>query len=162
MAVQVGGPSGRMIGEAEFDKTICYDDVATGGSFMVFNSKRDVIDIALQYTAFFAEESCGYCTPCRVGNELMLKYLKAVQEGKAEAGDLELMKDLGETMTIASRCGLGQTAANPALTSMASFPEAYKAKIVPDPEDGSKPTFDLAGALKIAEGIAGRKSSFAH
>ena len=106
---------------------------------MVFNSKRDVIDIALQYTAFFAEESCGYCTPCRVGNELMLKYLKAVQEGKAEAGDLELMKNLGETMTVASRCGLGQTAANPALTSMASFPEAYQAKVIPDPADGSNP-----------------------
>ena len=66
-AVQIGGPSGRMIGPADFDRTICYDDLATGGAMVVFGPGRNPIEIARMYMEFFEDESCGYCTPCRVG-----------------------------------------------------------------------------------------------
>ncbi|MCP3962431.1 MAG: NADH:ubiquinone oxidoreductase, partial [bacterium] len=67
-AVQVGGPSGQMVGAEHLDHTICFDDLATGGALMVFNSRRNVVKIASEYMRFFIHESCGYCTPCRVGN----------------------------------------------------------------------------------------------
>ena len=62
---------------------------------------------------FFIEESCGYCTPCRVGNVLLKNYLEKVMQGKGEAADLDLLQELGDVVKIASRCGLGQTSPNP-------------------------------------------------
>ncbi len=159
-AVQIGGPSGRLIGPDDYEKKICYDDMATGGSFMVFHSKRDVLQVVTKFTEFFEDESCGYCTPCRVGNVLMLRKLEELIDGECQAEDLDYLRDLGATMKAASRCGLGQTAANPVLTSLESFPEVYEAKLRKD-ESALRPTFDLQGALAEAEAIAGRPSSFA-
>ncbi|HQL54366.1 MAG TPA: NAD(P)H-dependent oxidoreductase subunit E, partial [Phycisphaerae bacterium] len=67
LAVQVGGASGQMVAREEFNRTICYDDLATGGSVMVFGPERNVLEVAQKFMEFFIEESCGYCTPCRVG-----------------------------------------------------------------------------------------------
>ena len=80
---------------AEFDRTICYDDLSTGGSIMVFGPGRDVVEVATEFMRFFADESCGYCTPCRVGNVLMLKKLEEILAGKGEAADLEYLTQLG-------------------------------------------------------------------
>jgi len=156
-AVQVGGPSGQMVGEADFDRTISYDDLATGGSVMVFNSTRDVLSVVRKFMEFFVEESCGFCTPCRVGNVLLLERIEDIMAGNGEPSDVEYLEDLGRTIKVASRCGLGQTSANPVLTTLKNFRGVYEAKVA-EAEAGMVPTFDIKAALSTAEGIAGRSS----
>jgi len=158
-AVQVGGPSGQMVGPDSFDRTICYDDLATGGSIMVFGPDRDPLDIAHQFLDFFIEEACGYCTPCRVGNVLLKERLGKILGGLGAAGDLDYLKTLGETVKLASRCGLGQTSANPVLSTLANFPEEYERRIRSADDDAALlPGFDIRQALAASEAIAGRKS----
>lgn len=159
-AIQVGGPSGQLLGPASFDKTISYDDVATGGSFMVFNSRRDILKIVRKFTEFFEEETCGYCTPCRVGCTLLGEFLDKFLAGKAETGDMDKLRELGDTIKFASRCGLGQTASHPVLSSLTNFPAAYEAKTAPAPDTAFQPTFDIRAALAPAEEIAGRESVY--
>ena len=156
-AVQVGGPSGQLVAENQFDRAICYDDLATGGSIVVFGKSRDVLAIADYYMDFFIEESCGYCTPCRVGNVLLKKRLEKLMHGKGEPADLDYLVDLGTKVKAASRCGLGQTSPNPILTSIKNFPDEY-AKHVEEETQGFVPTFILSEAVSQAEGLAGRKS----
>ncbi len=83
-AVQVGGPSGSMIGPKEFGRSICFEDLATGGSLMIFGPQRNLLQIAQRFLEFFVEESCGYCTPCRVGNVLLKDRLARINSGKDE------------------------------------------------------------------------------
>ncbi len=156
-AVQVGGPSGQMIAPKEFGRKICYDDLATGGAIVVFNAGRDVLDVAEYYMDFFIEESCGYCTPCRVGNVLLKQGLAKVRAGKALAADLDALQQLGETVKTASRCGLGQTSPNPVLTTLANFRPAYEARLTEAP-DGLQPSFDIQAALAGSKDIQGRAS----
>jgi [NiFe] hydrogenase diaphorase moiety small subunit len=119
-AVQVGGPSGQMVGPDEFDRKICFDDLATGGSIMVFGPERDVLEVAHAFMEFFVEESCGYCTPCRVGNVLLKQRLEKIIAGRGEPRPRDL-EELGETIKTTSRCGLGQTSPNPVLTTLKNF-----------------------------------------
>ncbi|MGB9624658.1 MAG: NADH-ubiquinone oxidoreductase-F iron-sulfur binding region domain-containing protein, partial [Phycisphaerae bacterium] len=156
-AVQVGGPSGQMVGPKDFGRIICYDDLATGGSIMVFGPDRNVLKIAEQFMEFFIDESCGYCTPCRVGNVLLKERLARILAGKGEPADLEYLQDLGETIKTTSRCGLGQTSANPVLTTLKNFRPVYEALLRPN-VDGLQPTFELHAAVSDAERIAGRAS----
>ncbi|MBN2431688.1 MAG: NAD(P)H-dependent oxidoreductase subunit E [Acidobacteria bacterium] len=153
-AVQIGGPSGQLIGRADFQRTICFDDLATGGAVMIFDEDRDVLEIVQAFMDFFVHESCGYCTPCRVGNVLLKKKLEEIRAGKGEPSDLEYLKSLGETIKATSRCGLGQTSPNPILTSMAHFPDAYL-KLLHEDKQGYQPTFDLDEAVATAARIAG-------
>ena len=159
--VQVGGPSGQTVAPADFGRKICYDDLATGGSIMVFGPQRNVLAIAGKFLDFFIEESCGYCTPCRVGNVLLKERLARVLDGKGEASDLQYLQELGESVKLASRCGLGQTSANPVLTTLKSFRSAYEALLI-EAEDGMQPAFDLQAALGAASAIAGRESVHFH
>ena len=122
-AVLIGGPSGQIIGQNDYNRTICYDDLATGGAVVVFGPERNMIDIAAQYMEFFVEESCGYCTPCRVGNVLLKKYLDKILEGYGEPEDLDILQQLGESIKLTSRCGMGQTSPNPVLTTSEKFPQ---------------------------------------
>lgn len=156
-AVLVGGPSGQIIGPNEFHRTICYDDLATGGAVVIFGPERDMVDIAKQYMGFFVEESCGYCTPCRVGNVLLEKFLHKILAGKGEPEDLDFLKSLGESIKVTSRCGLGQTSPNPVLTTLKNFRHIYESKVKKSPE-GMQPEFDIKKALVDAETIAKRKS----
>ncbi len=156
-AVQVGGPSGQMVGPDGFGRTICYDDLATGGAVMVFDSTRDILQIVRKFLEFFIEESCGYCTPCRVGNVLLEERIGKILAGKGEPSDLEYLEELGNTIKTASRCGLGQTSPNPVLTTLKSFRPAYEA-LVREATDGLQPTFDINAALAEAKAIAGRDS----
>ncbi len=158
-AVQIGGPSGQLIGEAQFNRTICYDDLATGGSLVIFGQGRKIVEIARQYTEFFIEECCGYCTPCRVGMSLMKRKLDELLAGKGSVADLDYLAELGKTVKLGSRCGLGQTAANPILTSLANFRSDYTMLIAASGEEAFLPTFDLKKALGTHEKIAGRKSA---
>ncbi|MFW6155585.1 MAG: NAD(P)H-dependent oxidoreductase subunit E [Planctomycetota bacterium] len=157
-AVQVGGPSGQMIAPKDFSRKICYDDLATGGAIAVFNASRDVLDVAEYYMDFFIEESCGYCTPCRVGNVLLKQGLAKVRAGKATAADLDALQQLGETVKAASRCGLGQTSPNPVLTTLANFRPAYEARLI-EAADGLQPSFDIHAALAASKDIQGRASA---
>ena len=83
-AMLIGGPCRQMIGPDRFDGRICYDDLATGGAIMIFNRARNKLEIAEHYLDFFIEESCGYCTPCRVGLILLKKAVHKVVSGAGE------------------------------------------------------------------------------
>lgn len=157
VAVQVGGPSGQMIGMKDFGRTICYDDLATGGSLMVFGPSRDILKVASYFMEFFVHESCGYCTPCRVGNVLLKERLDRIIAGQGEPSDLAYLQDLGETIKTTSRCGLGQTSANPVLTTLRNFRLAYETR-VQENKDRFQPSFDLQAAVGDAQVIAGRQS----
>ena len=124
---------------------------------IVFGPKRDLLWVASEFMEFFVEESCGYCTPCRVGNVLLKRRLDRIRAGTSEQGDLEYLEQLGAAVKTASRCGLGQTSPNPVLTTLANFRELYEAKLATESE-GLHPSFDLGAALADAEAAAGRKS----
>lgn len=157
-AVQVGGPSGAMVGPEAFGRTISFDDLATGGAIVTFGPERDILGVVRAYTEFFADESCGYCTPCRSGNELLLRYLDRVLAGEAEPSDLEEMKRVATTMKIASRCGLGQTACNPVLSTLSTFPALYE-RAASVPANGRRRSFDLARATAPAAALRERARS---
>jgi [NiFe] hydrogenase diaphorase moiety large subunit len=155
-AVQMGGPQGALIGPKDFGRKICFDDLA-GGAIMVFNNKRNLLEVVDYYMEFFIEESCGYCTPCRAGNVLLKKTLETIIDGKGEPSDIANLESLGKTVKSASRCGLGQTSANPILTSIQNFKPLYEA-LVKTEENGMNPSFDISKALKDSEKIIERKS----
>ena len=159
--VQVGGPSGQMVGPEQFDRRFCYDDLATGGSVMVFGPRRDPLEIVRAFMDFFVEESCGYCTPCRVGNVLLRDGIERILDGRGEPADLDQFEELGTVMKSASRCGLGQTSWRPVGTSLQNLRSAYDTRVQPDP-DGFKRSFDLEQAVARSESIARRPSVHAH
>lgn len=159
LAVQVGGPSGTFISASEFDRKIAFEDLPTGGSFMVFNDSRDVLAIARNFTHFFAEESCGFCTPCRVGTTLMKNLLDKIYDGHGTTGDLVELARLSRLVRSASHCGLGQTAANPILHTLERFPERYEQRLK---TTRFEPGFDIDGALAAAREMTGREDAGAH
>ena len=127
--VQVSGPSGQSVAPKDFGRRIAYEDLSTGGSTMIFGPQRDVLEIALQFAAFFVDESCGWCTPCRVGTTLLKRGMEKIVAGRATLADITETENLANTVARMSRCGLGQTAPNPILTTMRSFPELYEARL---------------------------------
>ncbi len=130
-AVQTGGPSGGCITASDLDVKIDYESLASIGSMMgsggmiVIDEDNCIVDIAKFYLEFTVEESCGKCTPCRVGNKRLYEMLKDITLGKGSIEDLEKMRELAETIKITSLCGLGQTAPNPVLSTMKYFQEEY-------------------------------------
>lgn len=158
-AVQVGGASGQMVSPRDFDRSLAFDDLASGGSIMVFGPERDVLEVVRAFVDFFRDESCGYCTPCRVGTRLMQIGLDKVQQGRGGARDLEYLHELGTIMKTMSRCGLGQTAGNPVLSSLGNLRGEYEKRLDLAQEDMAS-TFDMRRALGQAETIAGRQSSY--
>jgi [NiFe] hydrogenase diaphorase moiety large subunit len=153
-AVQVGGPSGTCVAPAGFGRKICFSDLATGGSVIVFGAGRDIFEIVESFMDFFVEESCGWCVPCRVGNVLLKKRFEKVVHGLGTEGDLRDLEAWGKLVKATSRCGLGQTSPNPILTTMKSFPELYEAKVRKGEE--FVPEFDLAAAIQEGCTAAGR------
>lgn len=154
-AVQVGGPSGQMIGPKDFERTICYDDIATGGSVIVFGQDRSVFDVVESFLDFFIHESCGYCTPCRVGNQLLKERLMRIKGGVGEPQDIAYLQALGESIKFSSRCGLGQTSPNPVLSTIKNFKDLYDSMVSTD-KLGFQKSFDLEKALKDGVTVAGR------
>jgi [NiFe] hydrogenase diaphorase moiety large subunit len=157
--VQIGGPSGTFIASREFGRAIAFEDLATGGSFMIFDQGRQVLDIVRNFTHFFAHESCGFCTPCRVGTSLLKNTLDKICEGHGTPFDLVELTELAKLIKGASHCGLGQTAANPILTTLERYPEIYEGRLK---EISFEPGFDLDGALEIARQMTGRDDVHAH
>jgi [NiFe] hydrogenase diaphorase moiety large subunit len=153
-AVQIGGPSGVCVGPADFGRTICFGDIPTGGSVMIFGPGRDLLEAVRNFMEFFVEESCGWCAPCRAGNVLLLKKLDKVLEGRGAPRDLEELAAWGAVVKSMSRCGLGQTSANPILTTLSHFRGLYEAKLRPGAD--FVPDFDLTAAMQASCRAAGR------
>ncbi len=123
-AVQVGGASGFCVPRKKFTDTIIgFEGVPTGGSMKLFNSSRSMYNVLHNYLDFFAEESCGQCTPCRVGCQQLLKGVEKVKKGEVKSTYLNELTKLAETMKIASKCGLGQSVGNAFRTIVENFKE---------------------------------------
>jgi len=158
-AMLIGGPCRQMIGPDGFAGRICYDDLATGGSIIVFNKARNKLEVAGRYLDFFIHESCGHCTPCRVGLVLLRKIVRKVVSGAGEPADLEEMRRLSRIIIETSRCGLGQAAPNPVLGALENFGGLYS-DMVAERAPGLLPTFDLADEVVDAELCIGRQSEY--
>jgi [NiFe] hydrogenase diaphorase moiety large subunit len=133
-AVQVSGPSGQLIGSKDFERKICYCDLATGGSMIVVGKDRDILkEVVLNFMEFFIEESCGSCTTCRIVPKLMKEKLEKILDGKGVMQDIADLEDWGR-IPLVSRCGLGQTAMNPITTTIKNFRHLYEERIRKDVE----------------------------
>lgn len=155
--VQVGGASGTMVGRGEFERRVAYEDLSTGGAVTLFSSQRNPLAIVESYLSFFVDESCGYCTPCRVGIVFMQKKIKKIIEGNGDRDDLRTLADLANVIMGTSRCGLGASAPRSALNSIASFPLVYTSLLTARGE-GMQPGFSIQRALDEARHIARRTS----
>ncbi|MDF1561042.1 MAG: NADH-ubiquinone oxidoreductase-F iron-sulfur binding region domain-containing protein [Bacteroidales bacterium] len=123
-AVQVGGASGFCVPRKKFADTIIgFEGVPTGGSMKLFNSSRSMYNVLHNYLDFFAEESCGQCTPCRVGCQQLLKGIEKVKKGEAKSTYLNELIKLADTMKVASKCGLGQSVGNAFKSIVENFRE---------------------------------------
>ncbi len=126
-AVQVGGASGFCVPRKRFEETIIgFEGVPTGGSMKLFNSTRSMYNVLHNYLDFFTEESCGQCTPCRVGCQQLLKGVEAVKRGDKNSKYLDELVKLAKTMKRASKCGLGQSVGN----AFGSIVENFKEEII--------------------------------
>ena len=134
-AAQTGGPSGGCIPASLIDTPIDYDNLIAIGSMMgsggliVMDEDTCMVDIAKFFLEFTVDESCGKCTPCRIGTRRMLEILERIVEGKGEEGDIEKLEALAENIKATALCGLGQTAPNPVLSTLKYFRDEYEAHI---------------------------------
>jgi [NiFe] hydrogenase diaphorase moiety large subunit len=159
LGIQMGGPSGTFISNGELQRRLAFEDLATGGSFIIFNKQRNIFDIVRNFTHFFAHESCGFCTPCRVGTTLLKKQFDKIYLGYGSAGDVVELEQLGRLIQSTSHCGLGQTAANPMLTTLERFPELYTRQLK---KINFEPGFDLDATLETARQLTNRDDPGAH
>jgi len=159
LAVQVGGPSGRCLAEHEFGKRLCFEDVPTAGAFMVFDRSRDMFDVAHAFAQFFAHESCGFCTPCRVGTTLVLQRMDKLAAGLGSCWDRADLDDLDSLMQGSTHCGLGASSTRPLRDTLERFGSAYAQRLR---QPRFTPGFDLDDALAPARRATGRDDSRAH
>lgn len=123
-AVQVGGASGFCVPRKKFKETVIgFEGIPTGGSMKIFNSSRSMYNVLHNYLEFFEEESCGQCTPCRVGCQQLLKGIEAVKRKEKPAGYLDELVKLAKVMKVASKCGLGQSVGNAFVSIVDNFRE---------------------------------------
>ena len=158
-AVQVSGPSGVTLSRSEFNRTLGFEDIGTAGAFMVFDDSRDMFEVARNFTHFFAHESCGFCTPCRVGTSLLRNLMDKLHNGQGSPYDFEEIEKLNELLLSMSHCGLGHTACNPVLHTIAKFRPAYDKRMM---HLDFTPAFDLDGSLHDARQMTGRDDRGAH
>lgn len=153
-AVQIGGPSGAVIAKDEFERILGYEDLATGGSLIIIDKSRDLLEeIVLNFTEFFIDESCGSCSTCRIVPSIMKDKVEKILNARGVPQDLRDMEEWGQILK-ASRCGLGQTAANPILTSLKNFRHLYVEKLQTAKEYDTG--FDLSKAVQEACDITNR------
>ena len=120
-AVQVGGASGFCFNKNQFDRALAYEDAATGGSIMIFNESRNMLKVLDNFMEFFVDESCGQCTPCRIGNVKLLEGVKMIEKGEYTFAYINKLKELGKSMQVASKCGLGQSSSNAFISILENF-----------------------------------------
>ena len=158
-AVQVGGPSGTCVNVAEFGRRIAFEDVPSAGAFMVFDSTRDMFEVARNFVHFFAHESCGFCTPCRVGTSLLKNLMDKLANGHGSPYDFGEIENMNHILQQMSHCGLGHSACNPVLDTIARFRPAYERRLS---NENYEPAFDLDRALAPARQMTGRDDEGAH
>lgn len=130
-AVQTGGPSGGCLNEEDLDTPIDFDSLASKGAIMgsggmvVMDEDDCMVSVAKFFLEFTLDESCGKCTPCRIGNTRLYEILDRITKGKGKLEDLALLKELSECIKATSLCGLGQTSANPVLSTLNKFYNEY-------------------------------------
>lgn len=135
-AIQTGGPSGGCLTKKDLDTPIDYDNLVALGSMMgsggaiVMDEDNCMVDVAKFYMEFICDESCGKCSPCRIGTKRMLEILTKITEGRGTLEDLADLEELSNAVKSNSLCGLGQTAANPVISTMRQFRDEYMAHIV--------------------------------
>ena len=158
-AVQVGWPSGTLLSPSELGRRLMFDDVPTAGAFMVFDDSRDILQVLENFATFFAHESCGFCTPCRVGTALQRRMASALAKGFGTRRDVKDLARVARVMRASSHCGLGATAGNVALDALEKFRPAFDRRL------GTlevMPTFDLDRSLAPAREVTGRDDEQAH
>jgi [NiFe] hydrogenase diaphorase moiety large subunit len=158
-AVQIGGPSGTCISAFEFGRRIAFEDVASAGAFMIFNRSRDMFRMVRNFAHFFAHESCGFCTPCRVGTTLVVKRLDKLAQGHGSRHDIEVLFELDRLMHMATHCGLGATACNALRDTINKFRPAYEQRLR---SLHFEPAFVLDDELEVARQVTGRDDPNAH
>jgi len=158
-AVQVSGPSGICVAESEFDRIIGFEDIPTAGAFTVFDKTRDMFQVARNYVHFFQHESCGFCTPCRVGTSLLKNLMDKLHNGAGSPYDFAEIEKLNQLLQSMSHCGLGHTACNPVLDTIAKFRPYYDQRMM---QQAFTPAFDLDRALAAARQMTGRDDAAAH
>ncbi|WP_084383124.1 NAD(P)H-dependent oxidoreductase subunit E [Hydrogenophaga flava] len=162
-AVQVGGPSGSCVPVSGFDRAIAFEDLPSAGALMVFDQTRDLFEVARHFARFFAHESCGLCTPCRVGTELVVRRLdKLAHErgaGRGSAFDIARLHELDALLHSGTHCGLGVSACNPLRDTLAHFGQAYAQRST---AAQFQPGIDLDAELSSARRVTGRTDTGAH
>ena len=134
-AVQTGGPSGGCIPASHIDMPVDYESLTAIGSMMgsggmvVMDETTCMVDMAKFFLSFTKNESCGKCTPCRIGTKRMLEILTRITEGKGKKGDIDLLMELGNDIKLSSLCGLGMSAPNPVLSTIKFFRDEYESHI---------------------------------
>jgi [NiFe] hydrogenase diaphorase moiety large subunit len=159
LAVQVSGPSGHCIDASEFGRRIAFEDLPTAGAFTVFDDSRDMFEVARNYIEFFAHESCGFCTPCRVGTSMLRGIMGKIHRGRGSLHELEEMSRLNPVLQMSAHCGLGHTACNPVLDTLKRFRPAYERRLQ---ALRFAPDFDLDAALAAARRATGRDDAGAY
>lgn len=158
-AVTTAGAAGPCLGSEEFHRRIAFEDVPTGGSIMVFDQSRDMFDVALNFAEFFAHESCGFCTPCRVGTAINRRLLHKLAAGRGSPHDLQEIHRMHELMHGTSHCGLGNTASIAITDMLSRFAPAFERRMY---SSEFEPAFDLDAALSQARRATGRDDPGAH
>lgn len=158
-AVQVGGPSGVCLSAFEFGRRIAFEDVPSAGAFMVFDRRRDMFEVARGFAHFFAHESCGFCTPCRVGTALVAKRMDKLAQGHGSRHDIDVLVELDTLLHTTTHCGLGASACNPLRDTVLKFRPAYEKHLK---SLHFEPAFDLDAELSIARRMTGRDDAGAH
>ena len=142
-AVQVSGPSGELVAPFEFDRRLCFEDLACAGAIAVFGPRRDLLEVALNFARFFAHESCGFCTPCRVGTHVAARSLSKLQQGRGSSVELTELETLAHLLRDTSHCGLGVMAPNAYRHWLRKFPEDVRRRL----SASFEPSFDVEAAL---------------
>ena len=154
-AVQVGGPSGTCIDPSQFSRSIAFEDLATGGAMIVIGKHRDLLrEFVLNYMGFFIEESCSSCGPCRSLTIILKNKLLKIMEGHGTRNDIDELYSWARFEKAANRCGLGQTAANPIITTIENFRNLYEDLVKTDDEYLS--AFDMEKAVAESCEVVGR------
>lgn len=158
-AVTSAGAAGQCLAEHEFERCIAFEDVPTGGSIMVFDRSRDLFEVQRNFAHFFAHESCGFCTPCRVGTAVVARLMDKLAAHRGSPYDLDEMMRMHRLMQGASHCGLGNTATIALSDMLTKFRPSFERRLqAPD----YQPAFDLDAALSQARQMTGRDDPDAH
>jgi NADH:ubiquinone oxidoreductase subunit F (NADH-binding) len=128
-AVQIGGATGNILPHDKIGIPLSHETVLGSGAVVVLNSTRGIIDMVYNNIVFLHEESCGKCTPCRDGLEVMIEVYERLAGGEGVQGDIRVLEELCQVMSLGSLCGLGQAAPVPVMDSMKYFKEEYTSLI---------------------------------